>query len=118
MYQVKKTFEIAVAHMLNLPYTSPCNRFHGHNLLVTVYCRASDEEVAENNRMVIDFSTIKEIVHGQLDHRVLNDVLFEGDEEAQPTSENLARWIYEKVPHCYRVDVQESSGNTASYIED
>ncbi|MCI8998821.1 MAG: hypothetical protein HFJ95_07500 [Muribaculaceae bacterium] len=32
-----------------------------------------------------------------------------------PTAENIARWICEQIPHCYRVDVQESEGNTASY---
>jgi 6-pyruvoyltetrahydropterin/6-carboxytetrahydropterin synthase len=27
----------------------------------------------------------------------------------------MARWIAEQIPHCYRVDVQESEGNIASY---
>ena len=32
--------------------------------------------------------------------------------------ENIARWICDNVEHCYRVDVQESEGNTASYEKD
>ena len=35
-----------------------------------------------------------------------------------PSTENLARWICEQVPHCYRVDVKECEGNEASYVAD
>ena len=30
----------------------------------------------------------------------------------------MARWICEQIPNCYRVDVQESEGNLASYTID
>ena len=32
--------------------------------------------------------------------------------------ENIARWICERVEHCYRVEVQESEGNLAVYEKD
>ena len=47
------------------------------------------------------------------DHANLNEVV-----PFNPTAENIARWICENVPNCYRVDVQESEGNTASYVID
>jgi 6-pyruvoyltetrahydropterin/6-carboxytetrahydropterin synthase len=43
----------------------------------------------------------------------LNEIL-----DFNPTAENLARWIVETVPNCYRADVWESRDNKASYIAD
>jgi 6-pyruvoyltetrahydropterin/6-carboxytetrahydropterin synthase len=60
--------------------------------------------------MIVDFGEIKRIVHGALDHRNLNEVL-----EFNPTAENLARWVVERVPHCYRATVQETRDSEASY---
>lgn len=72
-----------------------------------MYCRAVE---LDRNGMVTDFSVIKEKVKSVLDHKVINDVL-----PCNPTAENIARWICGRVPNCYRVDVQESRGNVASY---
>lgn len=125
MYRIKKTFEVAVSHKLDLPYDSPCQRDHGHNLLITVYCCCANDGLDEQG-MVTDFTKIKEIVHGQLDHRCLNDIKGIGWEEGEsgqvieknPTAERLAFWIFMKVDDCYRVDVQESSGNVATYEDE
>ena len=35
-----------------------------------------------------------------------------------PTAENLARWICDRVPGCYKVMFQESEGNVAVYVKD
>jgi len=110
MYKIKKTFEVAIAHKLNLSYDSPCQGLHGHNLLITVYC-ASDKLNEEG--MVLDFTKIKKVVHDALDHKYLNGILY-----FNPTAENIAYWIYTQIENCYRVDVQESTGNVATYIAD
>lgn len=107
MYYMTKRMEIAGAHRLTLPYSSKCRDLHGHNWLVTVHCRA---EQLDENGMVCDFTAVKMLVHDRLDHKFLNDVV-----PFNPTAENIARWICEKVPNCWRVDVQESEGNVASY---
>ena len=39
MYYVSKRMEIAGAHHLELPYDSKCEKLHGHNWIVTVYCK-------------------------------------------------------------------------------
>ena len=95
MYRVVKRMEISGAHRLNLSYESKCSSLHGHNWIITVYCQS---ETLDENGMVVDFSHIKEIVKGQLDHKFLNDVM-----DANPTAENMARWICEQVTHCYKV---------------
>lgn len=107
MYYVTKRIEISASHRLQLDYESKCSNLHGHNWIVTVFCRA---EELDRNGMVTDFTHIKSAVTDRLDHAYLNDVL-----PFNPTAENLARWICEQVPNCYRVEVQESEGNTAAY---
>ena len=110
MYTVIKRLEISAAHSLSLTYESKCSNLHGHNWIVTVYCRAKE---LDENGMVTDFSHIKQNIQGQLDHKNLNEVL-----PFNPTAENIARWICEQIPACYKVEVQESEGNTAIYEKD
>lgn len=110
MYYLTKRIEISASHRLSLPYESKCTALHGHNWVITVHCRAAELDA---NGMVTDFTDIKRTVMGKLDHAYLNEVV-----PFNPTAENMARWICENVPNCYRVDVQESEGNTASYEAD
>lgn len=107
MYYITKRMEIAGCHSLNLPYESKCSRLHGHNWIITIHCKA-EELNAEG--MVMDFTQVKERIHSQLDHQNLNEVL-----PFNPTAENVARWICDQIPTCYKVEVQESIGNTAIY---
>jgi len=48
-----------------------------------------------------------------LDHTCLNHIV-----DFNPTAENLAYWICMQIASCYRVDVQESRDNKATYIVD
>lgn len=110
MYYVSKRIEIAGAHKLNLDYDSKCVNLHGHNWIITIFCKAKE---LDNNGMVVDFKHLKNIVTDQLDHKYLNDVV-----DFNPTAENIARWICEQIPSCYKVSVQESEGNIAIYKEE
>ena len=82
---------------------------------VTKRLEVSASHQLNDNGMVIDFTIIKEKIHGRLDHRHINDVL--GD--INPTAENMAKWIADELgPKCFKVEVQESEGNTAIYERD
>ena len=113
MYYVSKRMEIAGAHHLTLPYESKCENLHGHNWIVTVYCKARK---LTDYGMVVDFTQVKKEVHDFLDHQYLNEII-----DFNPTAENMAKWICDKVTeicdtgYCYKVSVQESEGNIAIY---
>lgn len=99
--------EIAGCHHLNLSYESKCKNLHGHNWIVTVFCKA---EKLNNDGMVVDFKHVKNKIHGYLDHGNFNELL-----SFNPTAENIARWIVEQISTCYKATVQESEGNIATY---
>ena len=94
--------EISASHSLKLSYRSKCENLHGHNWIITVYCRF---EVLNEDGMVVDFT--------HLDHRNLNEVV-----SFNPTAENIARWVCEQIPTCFKVEVRESEGNTVIYEKD
>lgn len=116
MYYISKRMEIAGAHNLELPYESKCENLHGHNWIVTVYCKA--HKLTEFG-MIVDFTQVKKAVHDKLDHQYINHVV-----DFNPTAENMAKWICEEVTklcetgYCYKVSVQESEGNIAIYERD
>jgi len=113
MFYVSKRMEIAGAHNLTLDYTSKCSNLHGHNWIITVFCKSNK---LDNNGMVVDFTKIKELIHNELDHKYLNEI--EELKDMNPTAENIAMWICNKIPQCYKVSVQESEGNIAIYEEE
>lgn len=110
MYTVMKRMEISASHSLKLSYQSKCENLHGHNWIVTVWCRARK---LNQDGMVVDFTHIKEKIQKKLDHKNLNEVL-----PFNSTAENIAKWITEQIPECYKASVQESEGNIAVYRVD
>lgn len=110
MYRVKKRLEVSAAHSLKLSYESKCENLHGHNWIIDIFCQS--RELNEDG-MVIDFSLLKSQIQNIMDHKNLNEVF-----DFNTTAENLAKWICDNVRHCYRVDVQESENNIATYEKD
>lgn len=110
MYTVVKRMEVSAAHSLRLSYPSKCENLHGHNWIITVWCRSCE---LNEDGMVVDFTHIKQTVMDRLDHKNLNEVI-----PCNPTAENIARWVCDQIPTCFKVEVQESEGNMAVYEKD
>ena len=83
MYYISKRMEIAGAHNLKLSYKSKCQNLHGHNWIITVYCKG--EELNQDG-MIIDFKHIKNAIMDKLDHQYINDVV-----DFNSTAENMSR---------------------------
>jgi 6-pyruvoyltetrahydropterin/6-carboxytetrahydropterin synthase len=92
--EIYKTFRIEAAHKLpNTPPGHKCGRLHGHSFDISVHVEGP---VGEQTGWVQDFADIKQAfapIDAQLDHNYLNDI--EGLEN--PTSENLAIWVWQRL---------------------
>lgn len=114
--EIWKEFTIEAAHRLpNVPHGHKCGRLHGHTFRVTVHVEGN---VGSNTGWVIDFADIKGVfnpIYEQLDHNYLNEV--EGLEN--PTSENLAMWIWGRLkpdlPQLSQVVVRETCTSGCIY---
>lgn len=94
-----KEFTFEAAHRLpNVPADHKCARLHGHSFRVELHVRGT---IGPDNGWVMDFNDIKQAfqpLHDQLDHRFLNEV----DGLTNPTSENIARWIWRRLRQSLR----------------
>jgi 6-pyruvoyltetrahydropterin/6-carboxytetrahydropterin synthase len=114
--EIFKTFTLESAHRLpNVPAGHKCARVHGHSFRVEVHVAGP---VDPHLGWIMDFADLKgafEPLFEQLDHHFLNDV--PGLEN--PTSENLARWIWRNMkpslPQLARVVVHETCTSGAVY---
>lgn len=115
MYKISKQFSFSASHMLDrLGCDHPCARMHGHNYVITVYLKS---ETLDEYGFVKDYKAlniVKEYIDHTLDHRHLNDIMREA-----PTSENLARFIYDRfkpeMPELYAVEVSETPRTSCIY---
>jgi 6-pyruvoyltetrahydropterin/6-carboxytetrahydropterin synthase len=116
---VFKVFTFEAAHLLpNVPPGHKCARLHGHSFRVEVHVSGP---LDPHLGWVMDFADLKAAfrpLHDQLDHRYLNDI--EGLEN--PTSENLARWIWARLlpalPGLGKVVVRETCNSGCAYRGD
>ena len=114
--EIFKEFTFEAAHRLpNVPEGHKCARLHGHSFRTRVWVSG---ELDPKLGWVMDFADIKAAakpVIARLDHYYLNEI--EGLEN--PTSENVARWIWARLkpalPGLSRVEVQETCTAGCSY---
>lgn len=117
--EIFKEFTIEAAHWLpNVPAGHKCGRMHGHSFRIAVYVSGP---VDAHLGWVVDFAEIKvafNAIEDQIDHRCLNDV----DGLENPTSENLARWLWKRLrpalPLLSKIGVYETCTSGCIYTGD
>lgn len=114
--EIFKEFILEAAHRLpNVPAGHKCGRLHGHSFRVELRLRGP---IDRRTGWLVDFADVKaafQQTYEQLDHNYLNEI--EG--LANPTSENLARWIWRevqpKLPQLSAVIVRETCTSGSIY---
>lgn len=111
-----KRFTIEAAHRLpRVPPGHKCSRLHGHSFQIELHVEGPVDPILG---WVLDFADIGAAflpLYEQLDHHCLNEV--EGLEN--PTSENLAVWIWDRLkpalPPLSRIVIHETCTSGCSY---
>ena len=114
--ELYKEFTIEAAHHLpNVPSGHKCGRLHGHSFKIRLYLEG---HIDENEGWLMDFADLKTVfqpVYQQLDHHYLNEI--PGLEN--PTSENLAVWIWQQLeselPLLSAVEIKETCSSGCIY---
>lgn len=114
--EIFKEFSIEAAHFLpGVPEGHKCRRLHGHSFNVGIYLAG---QVDEAKGWVEDFAFIKEKFQpffDQLDHHYLNEI----PGLQNPTSENLAIWIWQRLkptlPSLSQVVIRETCNSGCAY---
>ncbi|MBN1397224.1 MAG: 6-carboxytetrahydropterin synthase QueD [Bacteroidetes bacterium] len=121
-YNVTIETEFSAAHIIR-GYNGPCSNLHGHNWKVTVEAKT---EVLDEIGMSIDFYELQkktDEIAARFDHRDINSVP-PFDKELNPTSENIAFYIYQELKKVLPskvelsfVAISETGKYTAKYSE-
>lgn len=117
--EIYKEFTFEAAHRLpNVPEGHKCARLHGHSFQVRLVVAGP---VGERSGWVMDFGDIKKAfkpIWERLDHYYLNDI--PGLEN--PTSENIAVWIWRELkpalPELTRIEIRETCTSGCVYQGD
>jgi 6-pyruvoyltetrahydropterin/6-carboxytetrahydropterin synthase len=114
--EMYKEFHFEAAHRLpNVPEGHKCARLHGHSFHVRL---SVSGDVGEHSGWIMDFAELKSAfmpLYEQLDHHYLNEIA--GLEN--PTSENIARWIWTRLkpslPGLSSVEIRETCTSGCIY---
>lgn len=118
MYKIKVKLQFSSAHRIR-GYKGKCETLHGHNWDVEAVAAS---ETLNDIGMVMDFKELKIVLAGilsELDHKNLNEI--EYFKQINPTSENISRYIYEKVSkqnpklNIQEITVWETDSSSAVY---
>ena len=122
-YEVKIISDFSAAHNLR-NFRGKCENLHGHNWKVEVVLRGKE---LDENGVLVDFREVKEATRELLkdvDHHYLNDLPF--FREHNPSSENIARYLFERLAQrlnndnrwLYRVSAWESADACATFMSE
>ena len=114
--EIFKDFQIEAAHRLpTVPADHKCARLHGHSFKIEVHVSGDVDPAAGWVQDFADLSAAFAPLYARLDHHYLNDI----DGLENPTSENLAIWIWKELAPSLRglskIVVRETCTSGCSY---
>jgi 6-pyruvoyltetrahydropterin/6-carboxytetrahydropterin synthase len=119
-WTIFKEFHFEAAHILP-QHQGKCSRLHGHSWIGRVYV-VSNTLLQDGSQqdMVMDFAELKNYIQPLLDQYLDHYYLNETTELENPTSEAIAKWIYEKLetlgmPGLYAVEIRETCTSGCTY---
>jgi 6-pyruvoyltetrahydropterin/6-carboxytetrahydropterin synthase len=118
-WRVEKEFRFEASHQIP-SHQGKCQRLHGHSWKGRLICESDELQTSGPSAgMCVDFGEMSKAVEGlvveYLDHWHLNDTL----KLENPTAEEVARWIFERVksklPNLTSVVIDETCTSRAEY---
>jgi 6-pyruvoyltetrahydropterin/6-carboxytetrahydropterin synthase len=114
--EIFKVFHFDAAHCLpDVGSEHKCSRMHGHSFRVEIHVSGA---VDPRFGWVMDFADIVQAfqpLREKLEHQCLNEI----DGLENPTSENIAKWIWRRLhprlPQLCKIIVQESEESGCIY---
>ena len=114
--ELSRTFRFEAAHSLpRVPEGHKCRRVHGHSYRLAVVVRGP---VDPRTGWFMDYGDMKQVVDPvvrALDHQYLNDIAGLDN----PTSEQLARWVWDRLDGAleglHAVTVHETESSSCTY---
>jgi 6-pyruvoyltetrahydropterin/6-carboxytetrahydropterin synthase len=119
MWTISKRFRFEAAHRLP-HHDGKCQRLHGHSWQGEIVLRGDSlNTTGPKKGMVVDFNTIKEVMRPLLEHHLDHHHLNETLGMENPTSEEIARWIFVRLrgalPGLVAVVIEETCTSRAEY---
>ena len=117
---IYKEFRFEAAHKLP-NYHGKCSRLHGHSWVGRVYIKGNKLiDHGPKQGMIIDYGDISQYIQPLLDDFLDHYYLNETTGLENPTSENISRWIFEKLekvglPGLYAVEIRETCTSGCTY---
>ncbi|MGD7008978.1 6-carboxytetrahydropterin synthase QueD [Metabacillus sp. 84] len=123
-YELNKDMQVSAAHFIPHKGAGPCRNVHGHTYYINVTIAG---DTLDDSGFLVNFKTLKNLVHGQFDHTLLNEhPLFSSDDPKDfPTTEVVAGKIYGMIqaeldkmpgkPVCLQVFVRETPTSYVLY---
>lgn len=121
-YELNKDMNFAAAHFINHESAGKCQNVHGHTYFANVTIVGNE---LQDNGFLVNFQELKQLVHGEYDHTLMNDNSEFSDE--QPSTEVVAKTIYKNIeqalkkydndPKVLQVIVRETPTSYVTYKE-
>jgi len=118
-WRLEKEFRFEASHQLP-HHDGKCRRLHGHSWVGRLVCEGAELQTSGPKQgMLMDFSEMKSVIQplleNHLDHWHLNETL----KMESPTSEEVARWIFQqikpKMPQLKSVIIEETCTSRCEY---